>query len=142
MDGSRLHKFPSMENWSFECQSHYWIRSNWRSSASKDTSADPENPLRGHCAVALLLAQDHFSGELMRGALDGYPKYPRFRSHFWNSLPEGETDFTAEQYPDLKFRDLPKELRDRERVLNHPDTQRRYVLLKERFEKTARDVSF
>lgn len=109
-----------------------------RSVATKDTSADPEgwtaeNPLWGHCAVASLLAQDYFGGELMRGALDDSPKYAHLRSHFWNSLPEGEVDFTTEQYPDLQFSDLPKELRERERVLSHPDTQRRYILLKERF---------
>lgn len=119
---------------------------NLRSVASKETSADPdgwtpENPLWGHCAVASLLAQDYFGGELMRGALDGHPKYAHLRSHFWNSLPEGEFDFTAEQYPDLKFSSLSKELRDRERILNHPDTQRRYTLLKTRFEVAARDAS-
>jgi hypothetical protein len=107
--------------------------------ASKDTSADPEgwtsgNPLWGHCAVASLLAQDYFGGELMRGALDGHPKYARLRSHFWNSIPE-EVDFTAGQYLDLKFSELLKEPRDRERVLSHPDTQRRYALLKGRFQK-------
>ncbi len=108
--------------------------------ASKDTSADREgwtfeNPLWGHCAVASLLAQDYFGGSLVRGSLEGNEKYTHLRSHFWNRLPEGEVDFTAEQYSDLKFSDLPKEIRDRERVLSYPDTQRRYTLLKERFDK-------
>lgn len=110
-----------------------------RKAASKDTSADPEgwtpeNPLWGHCAVAALLAQDYFGGQLVRGALDEHVKYTHLRSHFWNSLPEGEVDFTAEQYPDLLCSDLQKEPRERERVLSHPDTQRRYTLLKSRFE--------
>lgn len=107
--------------------------------ASRDTSSDPEgwtsnNPLWGHCAVVSLLAQDYFGGDLIRGALDKHPKYASLLSHFWNSLPEGEVDFTAEQYSDLRFGELKKEPRDRERVLSHPDTQRRYLKLKHRFE--------
>lgn len=111
-----------------------------RKVASQDTSVDPggwtpENPLWGHCAIVSLLVQDYFGGELMRGAFDRNHKYSHIRSHFWNSFTEGEIDFTAEQYPDLKFTDLPKELRDRSMVLKHINTQLRYNLLKERFEK-------
>jgi hypothetical protein len=110
--------------------------------AAKDTSADPDgwtddNPLWGHCAVVSLLAQDYFGGNLMRGSLEGNAKYVHLRSHYWNALPDEEVDFTAEQYPDVKFSDLQKELRSRERVLSYEDTQKRYALLKKRFEKTA-----
>lgn len=51
-----------------------------KKSARKETSFDPENwnednPLRGHCAVVSLLAQDYFGGELIRGSLKDHPKY-------------------------------------------------------------------
>lgn len=106
---------------------------------SSDTSSDPEgwtldNPLWGHCAVVSLLAQDYFGGTIFRGSLEGIDKYIYLRSHYWNSLPEGEIDFTAEQYPDLKFSDLLKGERSREQILSYPDTERRYMLLKKRFD--------
>lgn len=115
--------------------------------AAKDTSADPEgwtpaNPLWGHCAVVSLMAQDYFGGVLVRGSLEGISKYAYLRSHFWNRLPEGEIDFTAAQFGDLKCDDLPKEVRPREHVLCHPDTQRRYALLKSRFENGNKNMAY
>ena len=113
--------------------------------ASKDTSADPEgwtqeNPLWGHCVVVSLLAQDYFGGKLFKGLIEGNSKYEHLHSHFWNNLPVGEVDFTAEQYPDLKFSDLSKEPRERERVLSHPDAKKRYNLLRNRFEIIAKEI--
>jgi hypothetical protein len=121
-------------------QEHF--RSYIRKVASKDTSADPDgwttdNPLWGHCAVVALLAQDYFEGEIIRGSLADTEKYAYLRSHFWNGLPEGEFDFTSVQYPDLSFKDLVGEVRERARVLEHPETETRYMLLKERFEKLS-----
>jgi len=57
----------------------------------KETSADPENwspdnPLWGHCAVASLLAQDVFGGDLVRASLEGTP-FATMRSHYWNRFP-------------------------------------------------------
>jgi hypothetical protein len=110
---------------------------------SADTSADPEgwtpqNPLWGHCAVASLLAQDEYGGDILRGSLEEIPKYAHLRSHFWNLLPDQtQFDFTAEQYLDLTFKDLHSESRTRERILTHPDTLRRYELLKERLNKVG-----
>lgn len=107
-----------------------------------DTSSDPEgwsasNPFWGHCAIVSLLAQDYFSGTLIRGSLER-TKYANLRSHYWNKLPGGEEiDFTQEQYPDLSFEDLTGEERDRNRILKYPDTLARYILLKKRFEKLA-----
>lgn len=113
-----------------------------RNIGAKDTSADPdgwtpENPLWGHCAVASLLAEDVFGGELVRASLKEHPKYAYLRSHFWNRLPDGsDIDFTTEQYPDLLFQNLVGDVRSRESVLESPDTQRRYALLQERFKKS------
>jgi hypothetical protein len=108
--------------------------------ASKETSADPDewtldNPLWGHCAVVALLAQDLYGGELVRGALSDIPKYAHLRSHYWNRIDSAEIDFTAEQYSDLSIKDLVGEARERNTLLEHPDTVRRYRLLKSRFNK-------
>jgi len=110
-----------------------------KSICSAQTSADPdgwtsENPLWGHCANVSLLAQDIYGGTLVRGSLKDNSKYSYLKSHFWNRLPSGEEyDFTSEQYPDISFQQLPVEERTRERVLSHPDTVRRYELLKKYF---------
>lgn len=104
-----------------------------------DTSADPwgwtpENPLWGHCAVASVLAQDFFGGELVRYSLETVKGYEYLKSHYANLLPNGEiVDFTISQYPKNIVEGLAYELRTRERVLSYPDTLRRYELLKSRF---------
>jgi hypothetical protein len=109
-----------------------------KSISDRETSANPEgwtpeNPLWGHCAVVALLGQDQYGGELVRGTLSDHPKYSHLRSHYWNKLPDGtEVDFTHEQYSDLTFQELAGEVRSRELVLKHPDTTRRYQLLKDR----------
>lgn len=111
-----------------------------RTICQADTSAEPtgwtkDNPLWGHCAVVALLAQDTFGGSIMKGSLKDHPKYEYLISHYWNVLPDGRSvDFTAEQYPDLSFTELHPEPRTRQRILRHPDTVRRYMLLKERFD--------
>ncbi len=106
--------------------------------ASKETSFDPDNwglnnLLWGHCAVVSLLAQEIFGGDLIKGSLSDYPKYSYLKSHIWNRINGKDVDFTKEQYDDLSFNDLKGELRLRSSVLNHPDTIRRFNLLKERF---------
>ncbi|MBL8031720.1 MAG: hypothetical protein JNK33_05360 [Candidatus Doudnabacteria bacterium] len=104
-----------------------------------DTSADPEhwstdNQLWGHCAVVSLLAQDLYGGELVRHSLEQVQGYEYLRSHYTNQLPDGrEFDFTALQFSTGLPENLPREVRPRERVLAHPDTRRRYELLKSRF---------
>lgn len=108
-----------------------------KSIAQADTSADPdgwtpENPLWGHCAVVSLLIQDLYGGDLVRGSLKEHPKYGYLRSHYWNRIDGKDIDFTKEQYPDLSYSELQAEVRSRESVLEHPDTVRRYELLKAR----------
>lgn len=71
-----------------------------------ETSADPsgwipENPLWGHCAVVSVIAQNLFSGDIMRT-----PNLKRITgwnhinsSHYWNRLPDSRVeDFTAPQF--------------------------------------------
>lgn len=111
-----------------------------REVASLDTSADPQhwtmdNPLWGHCAVVSLLAQEVFGGDLIKGSLKDNPKYAYLRSHIWNRINGLDEDFTQEQYSDLSHKDLLGEVRSRDSIYNHPDTIRRYKLLKDRFDK-------
>jgi len=106
------------------------------------TSADPEhwipkNPLWGHCAVASLLAQDIFGGDLVRASLEGTP-FSAMRSHYWNRFLNGfEVDFTASQFGNNLPANLIGELRERDYVLSNADTRRRYELLAERFKSVT-----
>jgi hypothetical protein len=111
-----------------------------RQVAARDTSADPEhwtdgNPLWGHCAVVSLLAQDHFDGTLLRCSLRGISGLAYLRSHYVNVLPDGRRiDFTREQFESPLPDHLPTAEKLRARVLSYVDTQRRYEMLKKRFE--------
>jgi len=93
----------------------------------------PDNPLKNHCAVVSLIAQNLFGGELMRAVMaDG-------DSHYWNRLPDGtEKDFTKSQfghaYPELS----KTRTQTREYILFDPNTgepreiMKRYELLMQR----------
>jgi len=108
---------------------------------SRETSADPENwneenPTWGHCAVVSLLAQDQFDGTLLRRSLEKVPGLEYLRSHYSNKLPDNtEIDFTLEQFEGKLPSNISAEERPRERILSYPDTQRRYEILKKRFEE-------
>jgi len=105
----------------------------------KETSADPENwspdnPLWGHCAVASLLAQDVFGGDLVRASLEGTP-FATMRSHYWNRFPGSlEIDFTAAQFGIALPGNLIAELRERDYVLSNAETRQRYELLRVRLD--------
>ena len=108
--------------------------------ARQDTSFDPEkwtseNPLWGHCAVVSLLAQEIFGGELKKGSLKNYQKYSYLKSHIWNQINNEEIDFTKEQYKYLLYKNLEGILCTRDSILNHPDTIRRFDLLKNRLQE-------
>ena len=114
-----------------------------RQVVSAETSSDPvgwskDNPLWGHCTVASRLAQDYLEGDVVRGSLETFSQYSEMRWHYWNKLPDGTViDFTAEQFPDISITDLVQEPREREKDFKHEDVLRRYMLLKDRFEKLA-----
>lgn len=107
-----------------------------KTAAAKDTSADPDhwtpdNPLWGHCAVAALIIQDYFGGELRRIYLTSVPHLSHLRSHYINILPDGTVcDATSEQFSTPLPADLPYEHRNRERLLANADTAARYLVLK------------
>ena len=108
---------------------------------SAATSADPpnwhfSNPLWGHCAVASLLAQKLFGGELLRASLQG-TAYAVMGSHYWNRLGSGvEQDFTAAQFREGYPRGLRAEERARSYLLSNDATLARYALLSLEFART------
>ena len=92
----------------------------------------PENPTFGHCAVASLVVQDLFGGELLRVSLEG-TEFSEGRSHYFNRLPSGEiVDLTLAQFQGRLPANLPAQERTREYVLSAPDTDNRYRILWER----------
>lgn len=70
---------------------------------SRDTSSDegrwsPNNPSHGHCAVAELVAQEVFGGDLLRYDLTG-TRYAEMGSHYKLRLADGTIlDFTEDQF--------------------------------------------
>jgi len=71
-----------------------------------DTSADPvgwtpENPLWGHCAIAVALAHNIFGGTIIRVSLEGSEKYRYLGSYYYLVLPDGKVfDPTRGQFGD------------------------------------------
>jgi hypothetical protein len=112
-----------------------------KSVAASETSVDPsgwtsENILWGHCVVVSLIAQDIYGGELVRASIEKHCEHPTVCSHCWNRIDGDDIDFTKEQFPDLNHKELDGEIRSRDTMLDHPDTARRYNVLKNRFDET------
>lgn len=87
-----------------------------------------ENPSFGHCAVAALIAQDFFGGEIIGCS---------HHHHYWLRWNGMDIDFTRGQFPSgTKFcidsRPTREELLDAPRA-KKAKTRERYELLKERF---------
>jgi len=70
---------------------------------------------------------------LIKGSLKDNSKYSYLKSHIWNRINSKDIDFTKDQYKDLSYKNLLGEVRTRDSILNHPDTIKRYDLLKTRF---------
>lgn len=88
----------------------------------------PDNPTSGHCAIAALVAQDLFGGDLMCTTMYGIDE-----CHWWNRFPDGsQVDFTDAQFPGGYPEPLRPETRTRAYALSYPDTLRRYELLRAR----------
>jgi hypothetical protein len=89
----------------------------------------PENPSFGHCAVAVLIAQDYFSGGEIVGC--------RHHHHYWYKLNGKDMDFTRGQFPEgtefcIDSHPTREELLDAPRAVE-AKTRKRYELLKKRF---------
>lgn len=93
---------------------------------------NPENPPLNQCAVTALVVQYYMGGYILRckTTLGG--------SHYWNKMYSGlGIDFTLDQFKHIV--DQPDwdtvTVADRDRLLNNPDTSRRYnILLRRVFE--------
>lgn len=101
-------------------------------SVARETSSvpelwTPENPMLGHCAVASVVAQDYFGGDILRATLKG-TDFEYLRSHYWNRLPDGEIDFTKAQFQGRAPILIGLE-RSREQILEREQDLRRYNLL-------------
>jgi len=107
----------------------------------RDTSAHPEqwtwgNPFWGHCTVVSLLAQDIFGGDIMRVDLSKVPGFENIKWHSWNRLPDGEEiDFTKSQFHKKFPENLKPWVADRTQLFSYGGIEKRYLLLKERFDK-------
>lgn len=110
--------------------------------ASRDTSAHPddwekENPLLGHCTVVSILAQDVFGGDIMRVALHKVPGFENIKWHSWNKLEDGqELDFTKSQLDKTLPKNLDTFIANREKLFAYSNIERRYRLLKRRFDNS------
>ncbi len=104
---------------------------------SGETSVAPvewnaNNPAFGQCAVTSCIARDLLGGKIVRVAVkDHY----LFSSHFYNELEDGtELDFTFQQFSgNEKFG--PKSYKQEGYTPSHPETKRRYELLKKKVEE-------
>lgn len=119
-----------------------------RESVSDETSVTPElwtkeNWSYGHCAVFCLLVQDFYKGEVRRGLLpEEWVAKLGFRSHYWNVLEDGRVvDLSREQFPSEfpydkliagTFSMIPDKEDKRVYLLQSPQTEKRYLLLKRR----------
>ena len=103
----------------------------------KETSADPngwtpENPAWGQCAVTSLVVQDLMGGELTRASLEDVQGFEFMRSHYWNTLPDGEQkDLSKSQFPNSAYKTIPEgQTKDRETTLSYEPTRKRFAILR------------
>lgn len=94
----------------------------------------PENPTMGHCAIVSILAQELFGGIIVRVSLEGTP-YEKFKSHYLNVINSKEYDFTLNQFKTNPYINKERKEKTREELLSNLDTQRRFNILKSRFEE-------
>jgi len=72
---------------------------------SRDTSIDPSiwiesNPTSGQCAIAALIVQHFFGGEIVEADIPPeWQELTVFSSHLWNRVEGQNLDFTRDQFP-------------------------------------------
>lgn len=91
-----------------------------------------ENPTMGHCAIVSILAQELLGGIIVRVSLEGTP-YEKFKSHYLNVINGKEYDFTLNQFKSNPYLNKERQERNRDDMLSHLNTKRRYEILKDRF---------
>lgn len=106
------------------------IRNALSASWSHETSCfddwSPSNPSAGQCAVSALVLQDYCGGEIQKCMVADTP-------HYFNIIDGQLVDSTAEQFDGgmaIEYREPT--VREKERILRHASTLRRYELLRVR----------
>jgi hypothetical protein len=89
------------------------------------------NKTRGQCTVTVMILNDYFGGQMMRGFSEKYKLY-----HYWIIIDDNKIDLTFEQFigdkDDIVFdKVVPKTKDDLMRIWN---VKKRYYLLKQRVE--------
>jgi hypothetical protein len=116
------------------------FKSTMRKICDAKTSAHPDqwtsqDPFLGHCTVVALVAQDVFGGDILRVDLRTVPGFEEIKWHSWNKMPSGEEiDFANPELKDRLPKSVPVEVRTRENLFSYPTIQKRYELLKSRFD--------
>ncbi|MFH0875188.1 MAG: hypothetical protein V1859_04575 [archaeon] len=92
---------------------------------------NPSRPSTGHCKVTSLLVQDYFSGDILFANVNGQDVW----THYWNQLPDKTSrDITFDQYA-LPISLLNIQIRSREQLMEDPNIQRTYPILKQRVQE-------
>ena len=97
------------------------------------------NPAYGQCAVTALIVNDILGGEIVWAEVDLLDG--KYESHYFNLVDGEEIDLTKEQFSNgiVVPKGLPKTkgyLSTREFMLSNENTERRYELLKQLFNKS------
>lgn len=80
------------------------------------------NPVIGQCAVASLIVNDYFGGDIYKVNVEGV-------SHYFNIINDKIIDLTKNQF-NKQINYSNKEKKDRNKILSSGDTLYRYNLLK------------
>lgn len=96
----------------------------------------PENPTAGHCAVAALIIQELFGGEINKTTVER-------TTHYFNILLDGTFfDATEEQfYPGVPTYEKYVPV-DRNKLLKNKDVKERYTLLFQRLKNKYPEKNF
>lgn len=110
-------------------QLRFALAASWTArTASPLVAWTPHNPSSGQCAVSALVLQDYCGGKICRCVVAGTP-------HYFNRIDDQVVDSTAAQFGAVAIDYDTSTVRNRQRILRHADTRRRYELLKGRVER-------
>jgi hypothetical protein len=93
-----------------------------------------DNPAYGHCALVVLIVQDHFGGEIVFASA----KLPDNKEvkHYFNKINNEIVDLTRSQFPSgtvITDKDFTGDIR--KSLLSYSETLRKYNILREKIEK-------
>ena len=108
---------------------HFIYSSCQRDTAYKSSvnQWSPDNPTRGHCAIASMLVYECFGGIIQKGYIEKYGEW-----HYWNVVNDAVFDLTKESYKGEEISIKNIQNVSFEALMANSDTQYRFELLKER----------